>query len=152
MPERRPLRQRTIMKVLFICKGNWFRSQIAEAIYNKLTNSHDASSVGTYVGAPEEPEGQVLKDLFKTPDFFEIMESHGLNIRENKTKRLTPEMLDDYDTIVSMAEDPYVPNYLKDNNKVIQWNVKNPTAAVDTELAEKTYQQIYNLVEDLIKS
>ena len=56
---------------LFICKGNWFRSQMAAAIYNRLTASDAAHSVGTYAGAPDEPEGQVLADLFPTPDFFE---------------------------------------------------------------------------------
>ena len=58
------------MKVLFICKGNWYRSQIAEAIYNQLTHSHDASSVGTFVGTKDEPEGQVLSNLFNDTSFF----------------------------------------------------------------------------------
>ena len=68
-------------KVLFICKGNWFRSQMAAAIYNKLTNSSDADSAGTYAGSPDEPEGQIISDLFKTPDFFEIMEKNGMSVR-----------------------------------------------------------------------
>ncbi len=56
---------------------------MAAAIYNKLTCSNDADSVGTYVGAPDEPEGQILADLFETPDFFEVMEKNGMNIRKN---------------------------------------------------------------------
>jgi protein-tyrosine-phosphatase len=55
------------MKVLFICKGNWMRSQIAAALYNHVTKTQDADSVGTYVGAPEEPEGRALSYI---PEFL----------------------------------------------------------------------------------
>lgn len=138
-------------KALFICKGNWFRSQMAAAIYNKLTNSHDADSVGTYVGAPDEPEGQILSDLFKTTDFFEIMEKNGMYVRENKTKRLLPSTLDDYNLVVSMAEEPYIPEFLKDSKKIIRWEIENPTF-VDKETAEYAYKKIERLVKDLITS
>lgn len=136
-------------KVLFICKGNWFRSQMAASIYNKLTNSTDADSVGTYVGPPDEPEGQRLADLFKTPHFFEIMERNDMNVRNNSTKRLQPSMIDEYDVVVSMAEEPYIPDFLKDAKKVIWWQVENPTS-VDQKIAEDTYEKIDKLVRELI--
>ncbi len=136
-------------KVLFICKGNWFRSQMAAAIYNKLTDSNNADSAGTYTGAPDEPEGQILKDLFKIPHFFEIMEKNGMDVRNNTTKRLLPRMLDEYDIVVSMTEEPYIPDFLKDDKRVIWWNVENPTF-VDQKIAEDTYEKIEELVKDLI--
>ncbi|MEI6479670.1 MAG: hypothetical protein WCO21_02490 [bacterium] len=61
------------MKALFICKGNYERSQMAAAIYNKLTNTRDADSVGTYFGAPEEPEGQMLSKLMSYEYFFPVL-------------------------------------------------------------------------------
>ncbi len=136
-------------KVLFICKGNWYRSQMAEAIYNKLTNSKDAHSVGACAGDPGEPVGQKLSDLFKKTDFFEVMESHGMNVRDKVTKRLLPEMLDQYDTIVSMVEEPFIPEFLKNHEKVIWWSVENPEF-VDKNVAEGTYEKIEKLVKDLI--
>jgi protein-tyrosine-phosphatase len=136
-------------KVLFICKGNWFRSQMASAIYNKLTNSNNSDSVGTYVGAHDEPEGQVLSDLFKTPDFFEIMEKNDMNVRNNKTVRLMEDMFENYDVIVSMAEEPYIPDFLKNNKSVIWWEVENPKF-VDQRIAEDTYSKIEGLVKGLI--
>ncbi len=136
-------------KVLFICKGNWFRSQMAAAIYNKLTSSNNADSVGTYTGASDEPEGQILEDLFKTPHFFEMMEGNGMNVRKNSTKRLQPQMLDEYDLVISMAEEPYIPDFLKNKEKVIWWEIENPTF-VDQRIAEDTYEKIYNLVYKLI--
>jgi protein-tyrosine-phosphatase len=139
----------TPKKVLFICKGNWFRSQIAAAVYNKLTNSDDADSVGTYTGAPDEPEGQILSNLFHTPFFFETMEKYGMNVRKNTTKRLLPSMIDEYDVIVSMAEEPFIPAFLKEAKKVIWWDVENP-GAVDLKIAEDTHQKIDRLVRELI--
>lgn len=137
------------MKVLFICKGNWFRSQMAAAIYNQLTDTEDAQSVGTYTGAPDEPEGQILADLFKTTDFFDVMEKHGMNLRSNSTKKLLPGMLENFDAIVSMAEEPYIPDFLKDDEKVIVWSVENPVF-VDRKIAEDTFIKIDNLVRELI--
>lgn len=139
------------MKVLFICKGNWFRSQMAAAIYNKLTNTTDADSVGTYVGAHDEPEGQTLSDLPINPELFKKMESEGMQIRSNKTKKLTPEMLKSTDVVVSMAEEPYIPNFLRASDKVIWWEVPNTTNS-DKETSIKTYDQIFQLVTDLIKN
>jgi protein-tyrosine-phosphatase len=136
-------------KVLFICRGNWFRSQMAAAIYNKLTHSKTADSVGTYTGAPDEPEGQILANLFTTPHFFETMEKNGMHVRNNSTKRLQPSMIDEYDTVISMAEEPYIPEFLKKAEKVIWWKVENPTF-VDQKIAEDTYEKIEKLVKDLV--
>jgi protein-tyrosine-phosphatase len=138
-------------KVLFICKGNWFRSQMAAALYNKYTNSHAADSVGTYVGAPEEPEGQSLSKLFG-PDsyFFKILEQNGIELRNNTTQRLEPSMLEIYDVIVSMAEEPYIPDFLRASKKVIVWDVENPPSD-DRKTVEATYQKIDCLVKDLLK-
>lgn len=46
---------------------------MAAAIYNKLTNTRDADSVGTYFGAPEEPEGQMLSKLMSYEYFFPVL-------------------------------------------------------------------------------
>lgn len=122
---------------------------MAAAIYNKLTSSNDADSAGTYTGAPDEPEGQILADLFETPYFFETMERNGMNVRNHSTKRLQPSMIDEYDTIVSMVEEPYIPDFLKDAKKVIWWDIENPVF-VDKKTAEEIYEKIDMLVRDLI--
>lgn len=138
------------MKVLFICKGNWYRSQMAEAIYNQLTHSHDAFSAGTFVNAKDELEGQVLSALFdKKSFFFEVLETHGLSLQNNRTKKLLPEMLQQYNVIVSMAEEPYIPSFLKADKNVIWWDVKD---GGDTTLESMTakYNEIEGLVRGLI--
>ncbi|MDB5498819.1 MAG: hypothetical protein JWP28_2850 [Phenylobacterium sp.] len=136
--------------VLFICKGNWFRSQMAAAIYNQLTGSTAADSVGTYAGAPDEPEGQILADLFPTPHFFETMARCGMDVRSNTTRRLQPAMLGAYDLVVSMAEEPFVPGFLRDAGDVIWWEIENPKV-VDAAVAEDVYGRVEALVRGLIE-
>lgn len=136
-------------KVLFICKGNWFRSQMAAAMYNKMTSTQNADSVGTYVGAVGEPEGQVLSNLFKKHHFFDVLEKNGMYLRNNTTKHLKQSMLDAHDIVVSMAEEPFIPDFLKNDKKVIWWNVQNPTSE-DRTVVEETYKKIEALVTNLI--
>jgi protein-tyrosine-phosphatase len=137
-------------KILFLCKGNWFRSQMAEAIYNKITNTQNADSAGTNVGLLKEPEAKMLGELFPTEDFFNVMEENGYgDLKNNTTKSFESFNINDYDLIVCMAEEPYIPDVLKNNEKVIFWNVYNPNF-VDRKQAEESFGKIYNLVVDLI--
>ena len=137
------------MKVLFICKSNQFRSQMAVSIYNQMTGTTDADSAGTYVGSLDEPEGSMIERYFRTPAFFELMEEKGIYIRNNCTKKLLPEMLEKASVVVSMAEKPFIPDFLINNKKVIWWKVENPPFAT-RDVSEKTYNQIKSLIEKLI--
>lgn len=122
---------------------------MAAALYNQITGTSDADSAGTYVGSTEVPEGTVIEGYFRTPDFFEFMEEKGMYIRNNRTKKLLPEMVDAADIVVSMAEEPFIPDFLLNTKKVIRWEVENPSFAT-REISEKTYAQIKSLVEQLI--
>jgi protein-tyrosine-phosphatase len=137
------------MKVLFICKNNQFRSQMAAAIYNKLTRTSDASSAGTRVGILDNPEAATIEQFFRTSDFFELMEENGMHIRENRTQKLVPELLDQVDTVISMAEEPFIPSFLREAKNIIWWDIENPTFAT-RDISEKTYKEILKLVEKLI--
>jgi len=137
------------MGVLFICKNNQFRSQMAAAIFNKITGTNDADSAGTYVGSVDVPEGTTIERYFRTPDFFELMEKNGMNIRNNQTKKLLPEMIESVSVVVSMAEEPFIPDYLRNSKKVLWWKVENPSFAT-REVAEKTFNQIKSLIEEFV--
>lgn len=138
------------MKVLFICKGNYYRSQIAEAIYNKFTASHNATSVGTCVGEWNSPTGKPLSELYpRDSAFFKVLESHGMDVRNNTTKKLTPEMLDQYDVVVSMAEKSFCDDFLKNDKRVIWWDVKDEGGGTLESMRQK-YDEIEKLVRGLI--
>lgn len=124
---------------------------MAAAIYNQLTGTSDAFSAGTYVGTPGMPEGGLIRNFFRKDDFFQVMEENSLSLRDNTMRKLSSKLMSGADAIVSMAEEPFIPDFLRKSKNVIWWEVENPTF-VDREMAEKTYSQIHKLVEDLIKS
>jgi len=117
------------------------RSQIAEAFYNKLSGTSDATSAGTYVGAPDEPSDRVLKDIL--PEyFFAKVDAYGCDLREKVTKQLTPQLLSESGIAITMAEEPYVPDFLKESKAVV-WNISN-------EASEQNIKEIYRRVKSLI--
>lgn len=78
------------------------------------------------------------------------MEKYGMHVRENKNKKLLPSMLGAYEIIVSMAEEPYIPDFLKQAKGIIHWEIENPDH-MDEEIALYTYNKIRPLVEKLIE-
>lgn len=143
-------------KILFVCKGNMFRSQMAEAIAARIIGRENVMSAGTYTGASDEPEGQVLKELSKIydgeylsydKDFLALMNEKGFHIENNKTKRVTESMIEWADIVVDMAEDPYDLPLLKNNTKVIHWNIPN-----DTHRTKEDFDKEFELITNLIKS
>lgn len=124
---------------------------MAASIYNQITGTEDADSAGTYVGSAEVPEGTTIEGYFRTPDYFELMEENGMNIRSNRTKKLLPEMIERASVVVSIVQEPFIPEFLRNNGKVIWWKVEDPSFAT-REVSEKTYNEIKSLVEQLILS
>lgn len=130
------------MKILFVCKGNVVRSKAAAAIYNDLTKTHDAVSAGTYVGAEDEPEGRRLADILPE-DFFRIMDKCGCDLRNEITKKVTAEMVAAADYVISMAEEPYIPDYLRAKN-VTFWDIPN---VATRENIKAIYQRVVSFLK-----
>lgn len=122
---------------------------MAAAIYNKITNTSNAFSAGTYVGARDAPDGALIRNFFRKDDFFQVMEEKKLLLRNNTMKKLSPKLMSEADIVISMAEEPFIPEFLKNSNNVIWWEIDNPKF-VNREIAEKTYSQIYKLIEELV--
>ena len=111
------------MKILFVCKGNIGRSQIAESLFNKYTKEHKTKSAGTHVG---EKEDQTIKQYEKANLLCEVMDEEGINVRNNKRKQLTPKMVKEADKIIVITNKRDWPDYLRSNDEVIYWNLKDP--------------------------
>jgi arsenate reductase len=115
------------MKVLFVCHYNVGRSQMAKALYNSLSHSHDADSAGTNVKEP----GQTLlerKQSSSSSLFFviDVMDEIGIDISSAVRTQLTEEMLKHYDKVISMAEKETSPEWLLAAPNYIYWDVKDP--------------------------
>jgi len=78
--------------VLFICVGNAGRSQMAEAFFNHLARGKvQATSAGT------NPASRV------DPTVIELMNELGIDMSSHYPKKLTVEMLDTADKIITMG-------------------------------------------------
>ena len=121
------------MKVLFVCRGNVGRSQMATALFVRYSG-YEASSAGTKVF---EKEGQKLKDIFLAEPVIRLMKKEGIDIEENARTQLTPLMIEEFDKIIVMAESETIPEYLHQSNKAEFWNIEDPKG-----MSDKCYEKI----------
>jgi protein-tyrosine phosphatase len=132
------------MKILFICKANVGRSQIAEALYNKYTNSKDAFSAGTIA----KEAGKKIGEHERTNFVLDVLDEEGIDIRKHKIKRLTKEFAKKFDKIIVMTDQESLPEYLKNNSKVKYWNIKDGKGK-DYEFHKRIKEQIKQKVMQL---
>ncbi|MCH7801228.1 MAG: low molecular weight phosphatase family protein [Chloroflexi bacterium] len=95
------------MNVLFVCNGNVARSQIAETMFNHLSD-HQATSAGTAV-RHLDVEGQTIKAHSESPGapvtpgiVLELMQEKGFDLSNNMRNQVTPEMVDSADRVILM--------------------------------------------------
>jgi len=129
------------MKILFICKSNTGRSQMAEAFFNKISNNHTSFSAGTLVG---EREGTIIHEYV-----IESMRQLGFDLSKNVRKQLTPSMVNEADKIIIMDEEKNLPDYLKESSEKTFWDVED-AVGTSLELHCKIRDQIKMLVKQLI--
>jgi protein-tyrosine-phosphatase len=93
---------------------------MAEAIYNKLTNTSDAKSAGVDLGH----SSLGARNLSVPSLIVDVMKEIGLDISNNKRKQITREMVDDAKkVVVIMSEGDYpLPEYLANSPKMMYWN------------------------------
>ena len=127
------------MNILFVCKSNVGRSQMAEAFFSRLSK-HKSISAGTNVF---EKEGQPLHEFV-----VKCMAEEGYDLSKNKRKQITVEMTNKSDKIIVMAKLEELPSYL-DLKKVILWNVDD-AKDMSYEFHCKIRGQIKNLVTELV--
>ena len=138
------------MKVLFVCNANVGRSQVAEALFNQLS-SEPAISAGTVADAIVErtkPASRRLKDGGSSAITY--MNEQGVDISESLRDQLTPEMVQEADKVVVMADDDNWPNYLRNSDKVVVWTIED-TRGMDPDSARPLYDEIKRRIQVLVK-
>ena len=81
-----------MVKLLFVCVHNSGRSQMAKAFFNALAGGKgSADSAGT------QPSPQI------NPVVIDVMREVGIDISREKPKLLTPELLEEYDRVITMG-------------------------------------------------
>jgi arsenate reductase len=144
------------MKILFVCKGNIGRSQIAEGLFNSLTDGkHVATSAGLTVTKDDSNnEGQKIID--RDENIITVMKEIGLDVSKNVRNQLTPEMLGSADRVVVMAPPEVIPEYLKQSRKVVFWDVPDPAdlpwGHIRLEFTRDVRRQLEVLTNNLYKT
>ena len=99
--------------VLFVCRQNAGRSQMSQALFTRAAHgAHAALSAGTSPAAHVHPE------------VIEVMRELGIELSDRVPQRLTLELADQADIVVTMGcgdECPYIPG-----KRYIDWELPDP--------------------------
>jgi len=102
------------MTILFLCRQNAGRSQMAQAFFERLAPGNEAISAGS------EPASQVHSPV------VEAMKEIGIDLTGRKPQRVDQAMLDRADHVISMGcDDPAVCEY--PGRKVEDWSIEDPS-------------------------
>ena len=133
------------MKILFVCRGNIGRSQIAEEFFRKYSKHHVSSA-----GTKADKNGKKVKDIPLAKDTIQAAKENDISIAEKDIKQLTEKMVKDADKIIVMAEKETFPKFLLNNKKVIIWEVDDPKRKSKDE-TKVIAKHIKKLVKNFIK-
>ncbi len=99
--------------VLFVCLHNAGRSQMSQALFERAAaGRHSADSAGTTPGEHVHPV------------VVEAMDELGVDLRARRPQRLTREMAERADVVVTMGcgdECPYIPG-----KRYVDWDLEDP--------------------------
>jgi protein-tyrosine-phosphatase len=110
-------------KVVFICRGNMHRSPTAAGLYNVFKKDKSfAESYGTMV----DYEGRAGSKISSYSEFSTLINylknNFGVDISNHVCTQVTPKLLQDANKIIVMAEEDYIPDWLR-KYKYEHWDV-----------------------------
>lgn len=126
------------MKVLFLCSSNVFRSQIAEAFFNKYSKNSRAESAALI-----KPQNKMH------PFVIKAMKEENIDISKNKSKKVTDKMIDSADLIVLL--NPDLKQYFNKNKKTLIWDIPDIVAKETDEHLYPEFIKTRNLIKGKIK-
>ena len=130
--------------ILFVCVGNAGRSQMAEAIFNKLKPAgFHAISAGTRPGSSVNPLA------------IEALRQIGIDISNSKPKALTPDMITQAERIITMGCEAAEFCPAKFLPKIEEWKIEDPKGKSlegIVSIREAIRGRVQELVEELQSS
>lgn len=124
--------------VLFVCLHNAGRSQMSAALFERAADGrHRALSAGSVA----DPNGRVH------PEVVEVMRELGIDLSDRRPQRLTTELAQQADVVVTMGcgdACPYIPG-----TRYIDWDLPDPKGRTVEEV-RATRDEIARRVEELV--
>jgi len=124
--------------ILFICKGNSGRSQMAEAFFNSLSKKAKAISAGT------DPDKKIH------PWTIEVMKEVGIDVSQQKPKLLFDELLKKAEQIIIMESGLIKDIAPKYSPKLKEWKIEKLLGKSIGQV-RKIRDQIKKRIKQLIK-
>jgi arsenate reductase len=123
--------------VLFVCRQNAGRSQMSQALFDDASGGrHRALSAGT------TPADHVH------PEVIEVMKERGIDLSGRTPQRLTRELAEQADLVVTMGcgdECPFIPG-----KRYIDWELEDP-AGQPTGKVREIRDEIGSRVRELVR-
>jgi protein-tyrosine-phosphatase len=138
-------------EILFICRGNMFRSQVAKAIFNTdPVAGWEAISAGTAV-QEENRQGIKLSEYGGGIQLIinEINKKYKKDISDEFCKQVTEDAVKSATKIIMMSEKEYIPEWL-DNYEWEYWEIPNPNF-ITKDLADEIIEMLANKIAILKK-
>jgi protein-tyrosine-phosphatase len=110
------------MRVLFICSGNVFRSQIAEAFFGKSSKKNSAMSAGIEARKLHHAGKKLEREC---PLVVQLMAEVGIDVSENQSKQMTKATANAADVVVWLTNTDDLPGYLKRDRRLRVWHVSD---------------------------
>lgn len=124
--------------VLFVCLHNAGRSQMSAALFERAADGrHRALSAGSVA----DPNGRVH------PEVVEVMRELGIDLSDRRPQRLTTELAQQADVVVTMGcgdACPYIPG-----TRYIDWDLPDPKGR-PVEEVRAMRDEIARRVEELV--
>ena len=142
------------MKILFVCHANVGRSQVTQVYFDQLSR-HTSNSAGIAVDellVRHNLPGRKLKDApgRAAAYILELIRNEcGVDIADKERQQLTPQMVEEADVVVVVAEKERWPDYLQEGGKVVFWDIPDG-AGQDEAFVYDVFTQVRCRVEQLV--
>ena len=141
------------MNILFLCRGNVARSQMAAALFQEFSDSGDECTVKSAGTKLSGPEASIKSLRPKTNNVIESMQEIGVDISEKTREEVTPEMIswaDKVFLVLNSEKDP-IPEFVTDHSDVTVWetqDVKEKSIDFTRQVRDEIKRKVKSLVEE----
>jgi protein-tyrosine-phosphatase len=135
------------MKILFLCRHNLGRSQMARALHNSFSGTNDAISAGTRANTYPE---KTLGGFSEETRAMKVMREIGLDLADAPRQQITPDLAQNIDQIVSFLLLDELPEWLRNDPRIQIWQIVNYPAP-DFAAVRRQRDEIADKVHKMIK-